>query len=259
MNILQLEKELISHREQGDLLAKKLEELKLSAKEEEFKVGDYYKASQHGKDNLSKTSHPWAYNGTIFRLLKFDDTKNDIGRINLISECGEEICPSWLEKATLEEIETHLIKEAEKKGFVKGAKVKAKGRNTRNCYSHQDFTLQDRQWYSDISGEIEEVRISKCNNVVIRLKSDVTLFLEASSFELIPSHPLIQIGKYQVEFKEDFITVGCKSINAPKIINLKKAIKEWNDCSSEVIRSLDIQGNTVTVEQIEEIAKHYSK
>jgi hypothetical protein len=166
---------------------------------------------------------------------------------------------SQFRKATTEEISSHLISEAEKKGFVKGAKVKAKGRNTRNCYSHQDFTLQDRQWYSDISGEIEEVRISKCNNVVIRLKSDVTLFLEASSFELIPSHPLIQIGKYQVEFKEDFITVGCKSINAPKIINLKKAIKEWNDCSSEVIRSLDIQGNTVTVEQIEEIAKHYSK
>jgi hypothetical protein len=100
------------------VFSQELEALKLSAKEEEFKVGDWVKLISNGG----------CYNrhriGDVIKITGIEEHKiHD----EILSGGYGYLSKSDLRKATTSEIETHLISEAEKKGFVKGAKVNHEG------------------------------------------------------------------------------------------------------------------------------------
>ncbi len=243
--ILELEKELneVNKKSQeiintGIRLSKELQELKLSAKEEEFKVGDYLIQTKNFVGQSSKEgaiSILTAVDKEYYYLDWLCDKSN--GQMNGAYN------KNGLRKATVEEIEKHLISEAEKKGFVKGAKAKSPHLG--------EFTIYEIA-FRNYGGKSDEINIWSSPD-------ECRCFLDSA--ELIPSHPSIVIGgEYNIEFKEDYINIGCKTIPSHEIINLNHALKAWNSCkqSHGEIECVQINGYEISVKQIEEIAKHYN-
>jgi hypothetical protein len=223
-----------------------LEELKLSAKEEEFKVGDYAKIGEPALgDNLCNL---YFEKDQIIKITG-QDTNFSIGLGKWVwEEKGKEVSVSSLLKPTNAEIESHLISEAEKKGFVKGAKVKGKS------YGNSPF-----------EATIDKVTISFGTQYLFQLwhknESEFWGIKDLSDAELIPSHPSITINGYKAEFEDwglDFNN-GCAKIDKTIFINLNNNLNGFIGKGNKTLSSVKIGNGEFTVKQIEEIANYYSK
>jgi hypothetical protein len=62
-----------------------------------IKIGDKYRVTKHAKGFLDKDEYPEAHKNKIYTLATFKSIKNFTGKHNLISECGAEFAPEWLE------------------------------------------------------------------------------------------------------------------------------------------------------------------
>lgn len=203
-------------QERIEKMEKELAKLKELAKSGIFKVGCYFKHSQYGKSNLMKVGNPEVHKDKIYKLKRFDSRKNCSGDYNLISECNYEVAPMWVELATPSEIESHLLQEAEKKGFVKGAKV---------TYSKHAGSEEIDYLFIQCTTH----RLAKCPpkdysncDVAIQLKNNGWAFL--SECELLPSCPQITVGGHKVEFKIDHIVVGCTEV---RVSTIKEILKHY--------------------------------
>jgi hypothetical protein len=241
--IAELEEQIKRHSEVSQILTKQLEELKLSAKEEEFKVGDYV---------FILDKHDSKYNnGEVVKVARMSDLHKVYNSqfYWLYTDTGgnDIVLSKNTRKATKEEIESHLIKEAEKKGFVKGAKVKG------TAYLGGKF-----------SATIDKVTISFGTEYLFQLwrnnTSEFWGIKNLSDAELIPSHPSITINGYKAEFKESLVKFGCAEIDTEifRILNDAFNVRK-NLGGNKSVTSVKIGNGEFTVKQIEEIAKHYSK
>jgi hypothetical protein len=238
--IRSIEEDIRCHKESVEKLSKRLEELKLSAKEEEL-PSKYIKCiewlgSSFTKDKIYTQDDKGLYTCNFGKKTRWTSINHGKWQVPTVSE-----------------IESYLISEAEKKGFVKGAKVKH-GKSIGEIDNIVMVTKLDR---TNNSIPVENYFIKNGGNFLI-IHSSYKFTVPLEECELIPTHPSIEISSYKVEFKEDHIKVGCRSIEAVSIRELNKAIKNFVAINSLDINSIDVGcGNKVTVKQIEEIAKHY--
>lgn len=150
-----------------------------------------------------------------------------------------------LRKATASEIKAHLRKEADKKGFVKGAKV-----NQRAAYygSGCVFIIDDTNFIYD----------PESDNLSI---GGYGIYNTGKWAEILPSHPHIEVNGYKAEFKEwglDFNN-GCAKISSQFILDVWKLMKTQYGASNKMVEKITIGSGEFTKEQIKEIAKYYSK
>jgi hypothetical protein len=243
--IEELEEKIKRHSEVSQILTKQLEELKLSVKEEEFKVGDYV---------FILDKHDSKYNnGEVVKIARMSELRKGFSNTEfywLYTETGgnDIVLSKNTRKATKEEIESHLISEAEKKGFVKGAKVKGKS------YGNSPF-----------EATIDKVTISFGTQYLFQLwhknESEFWGIKDLSDAELIPSHPSITINGYKAEFEDwglDFNN-GCAKIDKTIFINLNNNLNGFIGKGNKTLSSVKIGNGEFTVKQIEEIANYYSK
>lgn len=248
-------------QERIEKLENELAELKELAKSGIFRVGCYFKYSQYGKNNLMKEGNPEAHKDKVYKLMRFDSRKNCSGEYNLISECNHEVSPMWLELATNEEIEKHLIQEAEKKGFVKGARVIASQSKDLVVYYSTNKSWNKLM----LHGETEIIGCRLIDNELLFQvkKSTDYVWYKIQALQLLPSCPQITINGYKAEFKEwglDFNN-GSTKIAKELFIDLAKfnGISTKSDYreSNKHITSVAIGSGTFRVDQIQEIAKYY--
>lgn len=233
----QLEKEILEVSEKQKNILKEIEELKAN-KEEEFKVGDW---AYSLNDSL-----PYRAKGSILKI-------TDVGNDNYLSYTdlkGEttSIGGKNFRKATVEEIEKHLIEEAEKKGFVKGAKVK---------HDESQYTIDSIKYVTKLgnSGSVDKYFKAHGNHLKV---CSGCISVPLDECELLPSHPIIEINGWTVKFNEDSVTVGCQKIDRAYIKDLHSTIVAWNN-NNPKIKFIQFSGYDVSVKQIEEIANHYNK
>jgi hypothetical protein len=244
---------------------KELEELKLSVKEEELKEGDYVEVIKEGncftthsdaeKDKLYAYGKK-AVMGQIGKVIKYTSFWN-CDKIIVVQVNNENYYLNFtttyppVRKITKEEIESHLIKEAEKKGFVKGAKVK-------------EGIIQEIYFFPTMpvgkhSDQIREYeKVNGVNFLVIVTEWFSTPLKEC---ELLPSHPSITINGYKAEFKDwglDFNN-GCATSSKDVFISLDNfhGKNSWWSKSNKTLTSVKIGNGEFTVKQIEEIANYY--
>jgi hypothetical protein len=242
--IAELEEQIKRHSEVSQILTKQLEELKLSAKEEEFKVGDYV---------FILDKHDSKYNnGEVVKVARMSDLHKVYNSqfYWLYTDTGgnDIVLSKNTRKATKEEIESHLIKEAEKKGFVKGAKVKG------TAYLGGKF-----------SATIDKVTISFGTEYLFQLwrnnTSEFWGIKNLSDAELIPSHPSITINGYKAEFKEwglDFNN-GCAKIDKDFFIQISKYFNHGIEqgTGNKPLTAVIFGSGEFTIKQINEIANYY--
>jgi hypothetical protein len=235
-----------------------LEELKLSAKEEEFKVGDWvvnidlvlWNSAADGAKNY-RSKEPFV--GRISTIGFCKTTKQLAYSINIDGNCCGK-SKEQIRRATQLEIENFLISEAEKKGFVKGAKVR-------------DKTHSNTEEIEYLFIQCTTHRLAKCPpkdfsecEASAQLKNSGWVFL--SECELIPSHPSITINGKQVEFFDNHIKVGCKTIYSDSIKRLYGAVSQWNSNTTGVpIHGIDFtsDGAIVSSNDLRQISEHFSK
>jgi hypothetical protein len=266
--IEELEEKIKRHSEVSQILTKQLEELKLSVKEEEFKVGDYV---------FILDKHDSKYNnGEVVKIARMSELRKGFSNTEfywLYTETGgnDIVLSKNTRKATKEEIESHLISEAEKKGFVKGAKVKVikDGHNASDFNSIKGkgvYTFHNwRETDFILTGE---AKIYKWNNEEYILcwelaKDGIKYFVYDRALELIPSHPSITINGYKAEFKDwglDFNN-GCAKIDKHVFVDFNRflEIQPCNEQGNKGITSVKIGSGEFTVKQIEEISNYYKK
>ncbi len=162
---------------------------------------------------------------------------------------------SSLESELLKKIEHTLIKDAKKKGFVKGAKVRFKANGKMVTYKGNKDKIEG------LTGGYLTLECFKVieNSLYTGDALDGNYFEIESACELLPSHPSITIGSYKVEFQDSHINVGCKSVSSSNIIKLHNAVREWNNGQTSCdINVLTIEGNSVTVKYLEKMAEFYN-
>jgi hypothetical protein len=225
---------------------KELSELKALAlkekeeKKESLKTGDYC----FYNDKAAMLSPHW-YNTDIQRVISMSPVI-DHGLYNVVTDKGGSCAQWWLRKATEEEIKTHLISEAEKKGFVKGAKIKNwqgnKARVTRLEYLRTASNGVDH---------------------MICVQDDLEQESCITSVELLPSTPSIGIGGKPVEFHENYVRIFDKPIPKERFSEIHEVFEPL------LIHGINIQGVLVkkcngdevliTPKQIEAISNHFTK
>lgn len=229
-------------QEKIESLEKQLAEVKALAekqKEQDWKVGDW----------AVITNYDWVCNhtgleeGDMFKVIRMEKqisglwlfSKDTKSTACLANDCR---------KATPEEIEKHLTQEAEKRGFVVG--VKFINANKQYIPAKHIETIRRGDFHYNHE---EDILFADGN----------TCYHKGVWGEIVTCvSPQIKIGSYHVEFFEDHITVGCKSVHKSSIIKLKNEIKDFNESThAAIIEGLVINGHTVGVDKLEEIAKHY--
>jgi hypothetical protein len=231
-----------------------LEALKLSAKEEEFKVGDWVTMTDNYCGLLTE--------GCVYQILKrqSEGEKYWILDHERSGQKSSYLAPkeSQFRKATLEEIETHLISEAEKKGFVKGAKVKVTKKTDDGYLKATEGATEKILGLFNDEGQIHKFTLFN-NKLYATLCSTAINAVSLECLELIPSHPQITVNGYTAEFKEDRVKFGCAEIDKNLFIDfIEFAKKGYRNNGNKYITSVTIGSGTFTFGQIEEIAKHYS-
>jgi hypothetical protein len=229
----------------------KVEELKkLAVKEEEFKVGDWVKIVS---DNGCYTRHKIG----------------DITQIIALTTQGEDKCvhnkilPDWsfgaigcddIIHATPGEIESHLIKEAEKKGFVKGAKVVVKNGVEKSVYDSRKET-----WVTSDSRNEREILdfILKDNELLFKLSIALEGVLYKSEIlTLASTFPQIEINGYKAEFFEKHVQFGCATIASKIFIELSH-LSLLTGVGNRNIRSVKIGDGVFSSDDIKQIAEHF--
>jgi hypothetical protein len=199
-------------------------ELAAELKEEEFKVGDwvYWSGSNKG----------------VYKITDKCRAFSDSWQVN--NDPQTSMCETHLRKATDSEIESYLIKEAEKKGFAPGVKVKI---------SHGTITTITGYKYKKhgaIEKDGEAIILTDLGYCPYSLKS----------LELLSSTPQITINGYKAEFLEDRVRFGCAEIDKDLFSFISNGAKDpWS--GNRGIKYVTIGSGTFTIEQIEEIANHF--
>lgn len=219
--------------------------------EEEFKVGDWVHMVKTNIEHSYKDSDGRL--GQVVAVYLGKLSEYQVKNIN-----GLNIWCHKIRKATPEEIEKHLIQEAEKKGFVKGAKVKVN-----NGIEGSVYDANTKVWLkSDSRNEREILGFRLLNNeLLIRLSiaSDY-IFYKQEILNLVPSHPQIEINGYKAEFKDwglDFNN-GCAKIDKQTFIDLDDLINEGVKGGNKSITSVRIGNGIFTAFEINQIVKYYN-
>jgi len=243
MKIEELEKQLIETRKTISEIELKLSKIK---EEEEFKVGEWYTWNDEAYKELLTAKEQ---KGRCFIYRSQRANSYDSSKVVLQFD-GYEAAPHWMRKATPSEIEQHLIKEAEKKGFVIGATIK---------HSHS---------ISDKIDSLELVIELNCGNNSILVENYFkrnggyflcaltkhNLRLPLPECKLITSHPSIYIGSHKVEFYENSFKVGRTEYPKERVIELYNVIKHISG-----FKSIQVSGYEVTLNEIKSIADYYTK
>ena len=162
-------------------------------KEPQFKVGDWiYQIAYRFVDRICKVNNE----GQVLM-----DDHNDI--TNYWN-------PKKLRLATPQEIETHLIAEAKKRGFAKGVLHKWAHLNDIRITDSDEWRYNSEQdWLTVIS--------SKMNFII---------YHQGQWAEIVKEEPT-KIGEYEVKFGNDgdskFVSVGCKHYSYQEICGLYDA------------------------------------
>jgi hypothetical protein len=211
-------------------------ELAAELKEEEFKVGDwvYWSGSNKG----------------VYKITDKCRAFSDSWQVN--NDPQTSMCETNLRKATDSEIESYLLKEAEKKGFVKGAEV------VHECspYTIKGYILI----HKDYLGSGSTQRYFNKKGIHLAIDSGPFTF-PVDECTLLPSDPQIVIAGKSVEFKDDDVIIHGKGV-------AKRFWVEQNDIIENMKeRGIKIKGVLastcsgeeflVTTNQIEEIANHF--
>lgn len=180
----------------------RVEELeKKVVKEEEFKVGDWVKWS--------------GCNPRVGKILGKCPSFNDSWQVSTPGTSCSEV---HLRKATPLEIESHLIKEAEKKGFVRGAKVYPVNAGSKNITYHLEQKKYD--WTTINKDDPREIIgfVLHDNRLFVRIKgtADYKIY-DLDHMAIVPPHPQIKLGQYDVEFFDSHILVGCTRVELSTI------------------------------------------
>jgi hypothetical protein len=210
-----------------------LKRLAAELKEEEFKVGDWV-VCLSGSSSFTE--------GKLYKVRELKDSIGNLGieKDDAGSSTNGKTHRYW-RLASDSEIESHLIKEAEKKGFVKGAKIKnwtgVEVIITGFRYANKSYSFgYNALFVKDNTGAESHI----------------------SSVELLPSTPQITIAKRSVEFFDNHIKLGCQTISAESILRLHAAHKQWDNTNKGApISQINIQGEIIDGTIIEEIANHY--
>lgn len=217
--------ELIERIEKAETELKELKSIAIrlaSEKEEEkfnLKAGDYYVFIPDEKERIVKIVENEEHANNLNYLLSKKDSQYKV--------------------ATPQEIEAYLLKEAEKKGFVKGARAKNR--------FNQSHTIQS-VFYSN--GEIGYVHsFGECRDIIDQCA------------EIIPSCPQIVINGHEAKFEDwglDFNN-GCAKIDKELFIRANDLINEGMLKGNKEITMITYGTGEFTAKEISLIAKHYDK
>jgi hypothetical protein len=175
----------------------KLKDLREEAKREEFKAGDYCAWSQEAFDrNLFGVKDPAK---AVFKVISSSPHPQLNNRVIYKTSIGD-YYESYLRKATNEEIEKHLIEEAEKKGFKIGVEVfyklrdsgVSKGKITEFKYSYLGNG-------TCTAGKLQAKYGSFCITDVDNLEIGTPLSIQGHTVDFFPNH--IQVGCTRVELE----------------------------------------------------------
>jgi hypothetical protein len=223
-------------------LAKEQEEIK---EEKEFKENDWviWSGSNPAIGRIDRRDgYNWG-NGDICYILK------EYAGSGKYTSCSHK----HLRKATPEEIEKHLIGEAEKKGFVKGAKTDSGIIESLSMYKNLGPADRSNRThkYAAIHGE----------NFIVATGEWFCLPIE--ELKLLPSTPSIGIGGKPVEFHENYVRIFDKPIPKERFSEIHEVFEPL------LIHGINIQGVLVkkcngdevliTPKQIETISNHFTK
>jgi hypothetical protein len=231
-----------------------LKALALKEKEEkEFNVGDWVAYMESGWQEVMKSKYNVVDN--VYKIKELND-----GYI-YVEGYGERSNAERtnFRKATEEEIKTHLISEAEKKGFVKGASVVsiALGGSASiigNVFLYRDIAKFFPNARTSYYGEDKKDAI--CVNYSCHRGWD---FLD--KVKLLPSAPQIEINGYKAEFKTWGISFnnGCAKISKEVFIQLAKSCNGAVNDDNRTLESVKIGKGEFSRDQIKEIANHFTK
>lgn len=205
--------------------------LELAAEEvkEEFKVGDWI---------VSLTDRPtYRKKGDVFKIYDISDrciyyTSNTNG------DCSE------FRLATPSEIEKFLIGEAEKKGFVKGAKVRKKADNS----IHTIHKLS----YGYIGN-------GRCSSDKVQVHYGICV-MDIDYFELLPSTPQIEKCGYKAKFETWGLNFNdCAHFDKEIFITLAKVLNLESNYTNRGLHSVKLGKADFTAKEIIEIANHFNE
>jgi hypothetical protein len=242
--------------EQKEKELSELKALALKEKEEKesLKPGDYCFYNDAAKRELVTV-----YRSGIMKVDKMCHITN-YGLNNVFLNQYNSTAQSWLRKATEEEIKNYLLSEAEKKGFVKGARVKVVKKVTDGWYSVQFGTFDPIKSSFGDQGVIEHLSIRN-NSVYAKMNCHGTGEVCIDAIKLLPSTPQIEINGYKAEFKEWGISFngGCAKISKEVFIQLAKSCNGAINDDNRTLESVKIGKGEFTRDQIKEIATHFTK
>jgi hypothetical protein len=158
---------------------------------------------------------------------------------------------SGFRKATPEEIEKHLISEAEKKGFVKGAKV--------DCFDREGSQTQCGVEITGYSYKRMSALRHIKDGILLTKAGDLPYAIE--SCKLLPSAPSITIGGKQVEFQDTGAIIHGKFIYANEFKDQREVFRALQNAAINVqgilVKTCSGEEILITVKQINEIANHF--
>lgn len=240
------------------------EALKAAAEveEEAYKEGDWVLAN--GYDIVREGN---GFSGRVFSKLyppNMDGKKTTSGMLPGEAEfCVfaqgrfRNILKSHIErKATEEEIKNHLIEEANKKGFVVGARFRhAAGFE----YTIEGFKLITDDATDTTGSELTSAHF-KTHGIHLAICFSRSCLIPLERTTLVPSHPSITINGYEAKFEDwglDFNN-GCAKIDKYLIKNICHVINNGYENGNKNITSVKIGAGEFTADQIKEIAEYYA-
>jgi hypothetical protein len=182
-------------------------------------VGNYHQDIVSSDLGLNKPKFKigdWVHTGfafkeypSIYRVVGFH---KDLSLYMKFENQGEKIYSSHdFRKAKPEEIKQHLIKEAKKRGFKEGVKVRV------NFPKYSSVYENFRSWKMNESRPKYEG-----DRDAIRMGGGI-IYFKGKWAEIIKEEP-IKIGEYEVEFRKGQIDIGCRTFNNDYIKALNRIV-----------------------------------
>lgn len=212
--------------------------------EEEFKVGDWVKVVKFVEGGeLGRSNHDI---GDVFQISEIvDSTCEGVGKW-VYEKCGNPISIHALHKSTPQEIESHLISEAKKRGLDK---IGAKFYNVNKDYGRNEHLES-----------VSEGRFQYIKEEDLLYVDGNTCYHKGTWAEVLPSHPQIEINGYKAEFFEDHVSFGCAKFDRRVFTVLQEVMNGKHGEGSKSNRklvSVKLGEGEFSREQIIEIADHF--
>lgn len=216
----------------------------LEPEQPKWEVGDYFKHAN-----------------MVFKITKLTECNVYVDGGNIEYSSIKELNEFTITKLAPQEIESHLIKEAEKKGFVKGAKVR-----------YLDTTpniIQEIELYDLIKqGSYAVCTYAEKEKYFLVIK-DRSITIPLPECTLVPSHPEIKVTvgdtEYTAEFKNWGISFNnCAKFNKSDVIKLSNLTDFLNTQSTNPnktnrkINSIKWGKAEFTINQLKQITDYYN-